>query len=76
MRSGAIAALAQDLADFIDRLELIDVLVAGYDWGARAGYAVAALYPERLYEWFVVTKRGREAMETDRRRLCRYLWET
>ncbi|MGK9234197.1 alpha/beta hydrolase [Inquilinus limosus] len=48
MRSGAIAALGQDLADFLDGLDLRDVLVVGYDWGARAGYAVAALQPQRL----------------------------
>ncbi|CDN57898.1 Putative hydrolase (plasmid) [Neorhizobium galegae bv. officinalis bv. officinalis str. HAMBI 1141] len=104
MRSGAIAALGQDLADFIDGLELRDVLVVGYDWGARAGYVVGALFSERVcgllamaagyatskpvgemsydlakaywYEWLVATKQGREAMDKDRRRLCRYLWQT
>ncbi|KGM32880.1 alpha/beta fold hydrolase [Inquilinus limosus] len=104
MRSGAIAALGQDLADFIDGLDLRDALVVGYDWGARAGYAVAAAFPQRLrglvamsagyatgqpvrempyelakaywYEWLVATRAGREAMEADRRRLCRYLWES
>jgi len=104
MRSGAIAALGQDLADFIEGLDLRDALVVGYDWGARAGYAVAALFPGRLkglvamaagyatgqpvrempyelvkaywYEWLVATQAGREAFETDRRRLCRYLWES
>jgi pimeloyl-ACP methyl ester carboxylesterase len=48
LRSGAIAALGQDLADFIEGLDLRDVLVAGYDWGARAGYVVGALFSERL----------------------------
>ncbi|WP_225769951.1 alpha/beta fold hydrolase [Inquilinus sp. Marseille-Q2685] len=104
MRSGAIAALGQDLADFVEGLDLRDALIVGYDWGARAGYAAAALFPRRLrglvamaagyatgtpvrempyelakaywYEWLVATKAGREAMQTDRRRLCRYLWES
>ncbi|MBW8727727.1 MAG: alpha/beta hydrolase [Inquilinus limosus] len=104
MRSGAIAALGQDLADFIEGLGLRDPLIVGYDWGARAGYAVAALFPQRVrglvamaagyatgtpvrempyelakaywYEWLVATKAGREAMEADRRRLCRFLWES
>jgi pimeloyl-ACP methyl ester carboxylesterase len=104
LRSGAIAALGQDLADFIDGLDLRDVLVVGYDWGARAGYVVGALFSERVrgllamsagyatskpvrdmsydlakaywYEWLVATKQGREAMDKDRRRLCRYLWQT
>jgi pimeloyl-ACP methyl ester carboxylesterase len=47
MRSGAITALCRDLADFIDRLDLQDVLVVGYDWGMRAGYAVGAFFPQR-----------------------------
>ncbi|MEZ2126211.1 MULTISPECIES: alpha/beta fold hydrolase [unclassified Sinorhizobium] len=48
MRSGAIAALTQDLVDFLDALDLSDVVIGGYDWGARAGYGVAALFPGRL----------------------------
>jgi ABC-type branched-subunit amino acid transport system substrate-binding protein len=28
------------------------------------------------YEWFVATSRGREAIEHDRRRLCRFLWKS
>lgn len=48
MRSGAIAALTQDLADFLDALDLSEVVICGYDWGARAGYGVAALFPARL----------------------------
>jgi pimeloyl-ACP methyl ester carboxylesterase len=47
-RSGQIAALGHDLADFLEALDLKDVVIAGYDWGARAGYVVAALHPERL----------------------------
>jgi pimeloyl-ACP methyl ester carboxylesterase len=104
MRSGAIAALTQDLADFLDALDLNDAVVCGYDWGARAGYGVAALFPGRLrglvamaagyatsqpikamsyelakaywYEWVVALKQGQEAMDKDRIRLARFLWET
>jgi pimeloyl-ACP methyl ester carboxylesterase len=92
------------LADFVEALDLRNVLVVGYDWGARAGYVLGALFPERVsgllaisagyatskpilempyeltsaywYEWLVATKHGREAMDKDRKRLCRYLWET
>ncbi|WP_280274472.1 alpha/beta fold hydrolase [Nocardia wallacei] len=46
MRSGQTAALAHDLIGFIDALGLGPVVVAGHDWGARAGYAVAACRPE------------------------------
>ncbi|MGW5430037.1 alpha/beta fold hydrolase [Streptomyces sp. NPDC004059] len=47
-RSGQIGALGRDLADFIEALDLHDVVVAGHDWGARAGYVVGALFPERI----------------------------
>ncbi|VIO67833.1 alpha/beta fold hydrolase [Bradyrhizobium ivorense] len=48
MRSGAISALTVDLAEFLDALDLNDVVLAGYDWGARAAYGVAALFPSRV----------------------------
>ena len=47
-RSGAIAALTLDLAQMLDALDLRDVLLVGYDWGARAAYGVAALFPQRV----------------------------
>ncbi|WP_223180956.1 alpha/beta fold hydrolase [Streptomyces griseicoloratus] len=47
-RSGQIGALGQDLSDFIEALDLHDVVLAGHDWGARAGYVVGALFPERI----------------------------
>ncbi len=47
-RSGQIGALARDIVDFLEALALDDVLLVGHDWGARAAYAVAAVFPERL----------------------------
>jgi pimeloyl-ACP methyl ester carboxylesterase len=47
-RTGQISALAQDLADVLEALDLRDVVVAGHDWGGRAAFGVAALWPERL----------------------------
>ncbi|MEU7256526.1 alpha/beta hydrolase [Streptomyces rimosus] len=47
-RSGQIGALGRDLADFVEALDLHDVVVAGHDWGARAGYVVGALFPDRI----------------------------
>ena len=104
MRSGAIAALTLDLTQFLDVLDLNRVLLGGYDWGARAAYGVAALFPQRLvgvvagaagyataippgqmpydlaraywYEWYVNTSHGETAYREDRKRLCRYLWES
>jgi pimeloyl-ACP methyl ester carboxylesterase len=45
--SGA-AALAQDALDFMDGIGIQRFYVVGHDWGARTGYALAALAPERL----------------------------
>ena len=47
-RFGAGVALAQDAIDLADALGLDRFAVVGHDWGARAAYAIAALYPERL----------------------------
>ena len=47
-RSGQIGALGRDLADFLEALNLRDVVVAGHDWGARAAYVAGALFPERI----------------------------
>jgi pimeloyl-ACP methyl ester carboxylesterase len=104
MRSGQLAALGQDVVEFLEALALEDLVLVGHDWGARAAYIAAALRPERLrglvtlavgygtndpgqplsypqtrlywYHWFFATERGRAALETDRRALCRFLWET
>lgn len=47
-RYGAGVALAQDAIDLADSLNLQRFAVIGHDWGARAGYTIAALFPERL----------------------------
>lgn len=47
-RSGQVVALAQDAIDLLDALGLEKVTVVGHDWGCRAGYALAALWPERI----------------------------
>ena len=46
-RSGEQAALAQDVVDLMDALEVDRAVLAGYDWGGRAGCAAAALWPQR-----------------------------
>jgi pimeloyl-ACP methyl ester carboxylesterase len=45
---GQWAALGQDIIDFADAFKLDRFLLAGHDWGARAGYAAAALAPKRV----------------------------
>ncbi|MFB6889783.1 alpha/beta fold hydrolase [Kitasatospora sp. NPDC056327] len=47
-RSGQQAALAQDLLDFMDALDIGSAVLAGYDWGGRAACITAALHPERV----------------------------
>ncbi len=45
--AGAVA-LAQDVIDLADGLRLDRFAVIGHDWGARAAYTLAALFPERI----------------------------
>ena len=47
-RTGQPVAFAQDVLDLADGLGLKQFQYVGHDWGARTGYALAALAPERL----------------------------
>ncbi len=47
LRSGQQAVLAHDLLALMDALQIPNAILAGYDWGGRAGCIVAALWPER-----------------------------
>jgi pimeloyl-ACP methyl ester carboxylesterase len=47
-RSGQQAALAQDLVEFMDALDIGTAVLAGYDWGGRAACVTAAVHPERV----------------------------
>ena len=47
-RVGAGLAIAQDAVDLADRFALDRFAIVGHDWGARAAYTVAALFPERV----------------------------
>lgn len=48
IRSGEQAALAADLRDLIDGLQLDKPIVVGFDWGGRAAVAAAALWPRAV----------------------------
>jgi pimeloyl-ACP methyl ester carboxylesterase len=48
MRSGQIAAIAQDALDLMDALGVARFTVVGHDWGARAGYLLASVEPARV----------------------------
>jgi pimeloyl-ACP methyl ester carboxylesterase len=47
-RNGQPAAVAQDLVDLMDALNIEGAVLAGFDWGARTADIVAALWPERV----------------------------
>lgn len=47
-RSAQFAALAQDFIDLLDALGLAQVDLVGHDWGARAAYSAACLWPQRV----------------------------
>ena len=47
-RTGQPVAFAQDVLDLADRLKIQCFHFIGHDWGARTGYALAALNPSRL----------------------------
>jgi pimeloyl-ACP methyl ester carboxylesterase len=47
-RVGAGVALAQDAIDLADGLRIDRFAVVGHDWGARAAYTLAALFPQRI----------------------------
>jgi pimeloyl-ACP methyl ester carboxylesterase len=48
LRSGQQAALAQDLLDLLDALEIDRAALMGFDWGGRAACIAAALAPQRV----------------------------
>jgi pimeloyl-ACP methyl ester carboxylesterase len=47
-RSGEQAALGKDVIDLMDALNIPRAILGGFDWGNRAAYVVAALWPERV----------------------------
>ena len=48
VRDGRGVALVQDTIDLADALSLDRFAVVGYDWGARAAYFLASLFPDRI----------------------------
>jgi pimeloyl-ACP methyl ester carboxylesterase len=47
-RSGQQAALARDLVELMDALQIPSAVLCGFDWGGRAACITAALWPERV----------------------------
>ncbi|WBL79570.1 alpha/beta hydrolase [Bradyrhizobium xenonodulans] len=46
-RNGEPAAIATDIIALMDKLDIKQAVVAGFDWGARTADIIAALWPER-----------------------------
>jgi pimeloyl-ACP methyl ester carboxylesterase len=47
VRNGQPSAIAVDTIALMDALKIQKAIVAGFDWGARTGDIIAALWPER-----------------------------
>lgn len=47
-RNGQQSALAVDVIDFMNALNIDKAIIGGFDWGARTANIVAALWPERV----------------------------
>ncbi|HEY2271393.1 MAG TPA: alpha/beta hydrolase [Jatrophihabitantaceae bacterium] len=47
-RDGSGPALARDVLDLADALGLVRFAVVGHDWGARVGYTLGVVAPERV----------------------------
>ncbi len=48
LRNGQQSVLALDAIALLDALDVTDVIVGGFDWGARTAGIMAALWPERV----------------------------
>jgi len=47
VRNGQQSAIAKDIIDLMDALNIKKAIVAGFDWGARTANIIASLWPER-----------------------------
>ena len=103
-RTAEVTTLAHDAIELLDVLGIEKATVIGHDWGGRTGFALAALWPDRVeklvalsvpyhtgvtpgsqlnydqqkaywYQWFFASERGREALQDNRRGLCRHCWQ-
>ncbi len=46
-RNGQQSAIASDVIDLMDALDIKKPIIGGFDWGARTANIIAALWPER-----------------------------
>jgi pimeloyl-ACP methyl ester carboxylesterase len=48
LRNGQQATFTEDMVAFMDALKIHEVIVAGFDWGARIAATLSALWPRRF----------------------------
>jgi len=78
-RTGEVAALARDVLALAGALGIERFHYVGHDWGARAGYAAAALAPGRLRSLTALavaygTNHASQTMPIDQTRAYWYQW--
>jgi pimeloyl-ACP methyl ester carboxylesterase len=78
-RSGQLTALGQDAIDFADALGIDEFFLVGHDWGARAGYVVAAIWPRRVRGLIAIsvghgTNNPNQAISLEQIRAYWYQW--
>ncbi len=78
-RTGEVAALARDVLALANALGLRKFHYVGHDWGARAGYAAAALAPERFASLTALavaygTNHAAQTMPVEQTRAYWYQW--
>ncbi len=78
-RSAQYTAIASDITAFADALGIEQFTLVGHDWGARASYTIAAMYPKRLNALIVSpagygTGRPQQRMSVDQVRAYWYQW--
>ena len=78
-RSGQFSALAQDLIDLADALGLQTFDLVGHDWGARAAYSAALLWPQRIARCVAIsvawgTNQPSQALSYEQSRNYWYHW--
>ena len=78
-RSAQYTAIAADILAFAEALGIEQFTLVGHDWGARASYTIAAMYPKRLNALIVSpagygTGRPQQRMSVDQVRAYWYQW--
>jgi pimeloyl-ACP methyl ester carboxylesterase len=77
IRNGQPSAVALDTISMMDALNIKKAVIAGFDWGARTGCVIAALWPDRCKALMSVSGYLIGSQEAGRKPLpppAEYLW--